>query len=141
MSNENSNLRVGSAGAGLFVGSTEILGGLNNYINTPSKNRMVVITNVTDKFFNGTIKVNGAIYKQLNLNPNEVYIEGFGDNENVSLCYEGYCDVQAHFCYKLSNGDMDMYYQFDGLSGCMPLLSSDESDSINVSFIYNIEEY
>lgn len=27
MSNENSNLRVGSAGAGLFVGSTEILGG------------------------------------------------------------------------------------------------------------------
>nr|UVX53380.1 MAG: hypothetical protein [Bacteriophage sp.] len=26
MSNENSNLRVGSAGAGLFVGSTEILG-------------------------------------------------------------------------------------------------------------------
>lgn len=27
MSNENSNLRVGSAGAGLFVGGTEILGG------------------------------------------------------------------------------------------------------------------
>lgn len=27
MSNENSNLRVGSAGAGLFVGSTEIMGG------------------------------------------------------------------------------------------------------------------
>lgn len=27
MSNENSNLRVGSAGAGLFVGSTEITGG------------------------------------------------------------------------------------------------------------------
>lgn len=27
MSNENSNLRVGSAGAGLFVGSTEILSG------------------------------------------------------------------------------------------------------------------
>lgn len=27
MSNENSNLRVGSAGCGLFVGSTEILGG------------------------------------------------------------------------------------------------------------------
>lgn len=27
MSKENSNLRVGSAGAGLFVGSTEILGG------------------------------------------------------------------------------------------------------------------
>lgn len=27
MSNENSNLRVGSAGAGLFVGGTEITGG------------------------------------------------------------------------------------------------------------------
>lgn len=27
MSNENSNLRVGSAGAGLFVGNSEILGG------------------------------------------------------------------------------------------------------------------
>ena len=32
MSNENSNLRVGSAGAGLFVGSTEILGGITNNI-------------------------------------------------------------------------------------------------------------
>lgn len=27
MSNENSNLRVGSAGAGLFVGDKQILGG------------------------------------------------------------------------------------------------------------------
>lgn len=30
MSNENSNLRVGSAGAGLFVGDKQILGGRNN---------------------------------------------------------------------------------------------------------------
>ena len=28
MSNENSNLRVGSAGAGLFVGNKQILGGV-----------------------------------------------------------------------------------------------------------------
>lgn len=33
MSNENSNLRVGSAGAGLFVGSTEITGGVENLLN------------------------------------------------------------------------------------------------------------
>lgn len=37
MSNENSNLRVGSAGAGLFVGSTEILGGIANNISVKKK--------------------------------------------------------------------------------------------------------
>lgn len=33
MSNENSNLRVGSAGAGLFVGDKQILGGGKEYNN------------------------------------------------------------------------------------------------------------
>lgn len=47
MSNENSNLRVGSAGAGLFVGSTEILGGINNdiMINQQDNSLLVIINN------------------------------------------------------------------------------------------------
>lgn len=47
MSNENSNLRVGSAGAGLFMGSTEILGGINNdiMINQQDNSLLVIINN------------------------------------------------------------------------------------------------
>jgi hypothetical protein len=30
--NENNNLRIGASGAGLFVGSTEIMGGGDNVI-------------------------------------------------------------------------------------------------------------
>lgn len=50
MSNENSNLRVGSAGAGLFVGGTEITGGggvegLASLISIASDFSQVVYTN------------------------------------------------------------------------------------------------
>lgn len=58
MSNENSNLRVGSAGAGLFVGSTEIMaGGVENllkeiaiapdFINQANQSR-ILIANLSD---------------------------------------------------------------------------------------------
>lgn len=45
MSNENSNLRVGSAGAGLFVGSTEILGGIANNISVKKEDCISVLIN------------------------------------------------------------------------------------------------
>lgn len=45
MSNENSNLRVGSAGAGLFVGSTEILGGIANNISVKKEDSISVLIN------------------------------------------------------------------------------------------------
>lgn len=52
MSNENSNLRVGSAGAGLFVGSTEILGGGTNIIPlnlySDSSSTDILLVNLTD---------------------------------------------------------------------------------------------
>ena len=59
MSNENSNLRVGSAGAGLFVGGTEILGGggianllkeitiAPDFINKANQSR-ILIANLSD---------------------------------------------------------------------------------------------
>lgn len=54
MSNENSNLRVGSAGAGLFVGSTEILGGVSNIIdNNYTAPCKIVVINASDKVFDG----------------------------------------------------------------------------------------
>lgn len=45
MSNENSNLRVGSAGAGLFVGSTEFLGGIANNISVKKEDCISVLIN------------------------------------------------------------------------------------------------
>lgn len=44
MSNENSNLRVGSAGAGLFVGDKQILGGVRN-ITIGSYGNLIIIIN------------------------------------------------------------------------------------------------
>lgn len=43
MSNENSNLRVGSAGAGLFVGDKQILGGVQNITIGTDGNLIIVI--------------------------------------------------------------------------------------------------
>lgn len=45
MSNENSNLRVGSAGAGLFVGSTEILAGIANNISVKKEDCITCFIN------------------------------------------------------------------------------------------------
>lgn len=45
MSNENSNLRVGSAGAGLFVGDKQILGGVRNNISVKKEDCITCFIN------------------------------------------------------------------------------------------------
>ena len=58
MSNENSNLRVGSAGAGLFVGSTEILAGIaNNNISVKKEDCISVLINSSSN--NKTVDLHG----------------------------------------------------------------------------------
>lgn len=86
MSNENSNLRVGSAGAGLFVGSTEILGGgVNNIFDTdytaPCK---TVVINASNKVFDGFFSADSGMVPIL-LQPNEVIYKAFDANISVSL--------------------------------------------------------
>lgn len=57
MSNENSNLRVGSAGAGLFVGSTEILAGIANNISVKKEACISVLINSSSN--NKTVDLHG----------------------------------------------------------------------------------
>lgn len=59
MSNENSNLRVGSAGAGLFVGSTEILGGITNNISVKKEDCISVLINSSSN--NKTVEFYGFV--------------------------------------------------------------------------------
>lgn len=85
MSNENSNLRVGSAGAGLFVGSTEILGGISNIIdNNYTAPCKTVLINASDKVFDGFFVADSGRVPIL-LQPNEVIYKGFDANINVLL--------------------------------------------------------
>ena len=64
MSNENSNLRVGSAGAGLFVGSTEILGSGLDISALQSKyvdRKDILIINLSDVDFTLSYDKGGSI--------------------------------------------------------------------------------
>ncbi len=71
MSNENSNLRVGSAGAGLFVGSTKIMAGVDNVIiNNPP---LIIANNTKEAIKN--IKLIGDTYEEpvfINLEPGQI---------------------------------------------------------------------
>jgi hypothetical protein len=85
MSNENSNLRVGSAGAGLFVGSTEILGGVSNIIdNNYTAPCKTVVINASDKVFDGFFSADSGMVPIL-LQPNEVIYKAFDANISVFL--------------------------------------------------------
>ena len=85
MSNENSNLRVGSAGAGLFVGSTEILGGVSNIIdNNYTAPCKIVVINASDKVFDGFFSADSGMVPIL-LQPNEVIYKAFDANISVFL--------------------------------------------------------
>lgn len=85
MSNENSNLRVGSAGAGLFVGSTEILGGVSNIIdNNYTAPCKIVVINASDKVFDGFFSADSGMVPIL-LQPNEVIYKAFDANIGVFL--------------------------------------------------------
>ena len=117
MSNENSNLRVGSAGAGLFVGSTEILGGgVDNILDTnytaPCK---VVVINASDKVFDGFFSADSGMVPIL-LQPNEVIYKAFDANISVFLDLS---DTSKSFDGSLSYGYNDGtltvdYYSFNG---------------------------
>lgn len=86
MSNENSNLRVGSAGAGLFVGSTEILGGVSNIIdNNYTAPCKVVIINTSDKTLNAYFKFTNDDDIPFSLEPNGVLYKSFDSNKEVYL--------------------------------------------------------
>lgn len=77
MSNENNNLKVGANGAGLFVGNSEILGGVANIINHSANiDVCCVVINVTDKPFYGRIREMNSdyIFENIIIEPKGVYV-------------------------------------------------------------------
>lgn len=95
MSNENSNLRVGSAGAGLFVGGTEIMaGGVENLLKeitiAPDFNAVnitsILIANLSSKEL--TLTRNGDVTSIPKQN-----IEWYSYNENAYVKLQSDEDV------------------------------------------------
>lgn len=92
MSNENSNLRVGSAGAGLFVGNKQILGGValevkpNFYDLHGAK---VIIVNSKSAPIELTFETNGGYQEQVDINANTVLFYNIADtNDYLDLINE-----------------------------------------------------
>ena len=86
MAYKNNNVRAGANGAGVYVGSTEILGGgvdniIDNNYTAPCK---IVIINNSDKVFDGFFSADSGMVPIL-LQPNEVIYKAFDANISVFL--------------------------------------------------------
>ena len=85
MAYENNNVRAGANGAGVYIGNTEIMGGVNNILDTnytaPCK---TVVINASDKVFDGFFNADSGMVPIL-LQPNEVIYKAFDANIGVFL--------------------------------------------------------
>lgn len=86
MAYENNNIRAGANGAAVYVGDTEIMGGVNNILDTnytlPCK---VVIINASDKTFNAYFKFTNDDDIPFSLEPNGVLYKSFDSNKEAYL--------------------------------------------------------
>lgn len=113
MSNENSNLRVGSAGAGLFVGSTEITGG-GNAENIFDLNGNLMGDNITIILLNNSNEA-----KSITFNTSRISREHTVQS-NSTLLIKGsqeYVNVIANtsfssFCYYMLANDDGEFVQY-----------------------------
>lgn len=85
MAYENNNVRAGANGAGVYIGNTKIMGGVNNIFDTnytaPCK---TVVINASNKVFDGFFSANSEMLPIL-LQPNEVIYKAFDANIRVFL--------------------------------------------------------
>ena len=85
MAYENNNVHAGANGAGVYIGNTEIMGGVNNILDTnymaPCK---IVVINASDKVFDGFFSADSGMVPIL-LQPNEVIYKAFDANISVLL--------------------------------------------------------
>lgn len=105
MAYENSNVRAGANGAGVYIGNTEIMGGgVNNILDTnytaPCK---TVVINASDKVFDGFFSADSGMVPIL-LQPNEVIYKAFDANISVFL---NLSDTYESFDGSLSYGYND----------------------------------
>lgn len=140
MSNENSNLRVGSAGAGLFVGSTEILGGgVDNILDTnytaPCK---TVVINASDKVFDGFFSADSGMVPVL-LQPNEVIYKTFDANISVYLNLSDTSkSIDGSLSYGYNDGTLTVdSYKFSGKTEVL-FLGDSEIKAVYICIINQI---
>lgn len=127
MSYENNNVRAGANGAGVYIGNTEIMGGVNNILDTnytaPCK---VVIINASDKtlnaYFNFTndddipfsLEPNGVLYKSFDAYKN-TYLrlsDDINQTMNAVVSY-GYNDGTPTVDSSNSNGETEIQFMGD----------------------------
>lgn len=120
MSNENSNLRVGSAGAGLFVGSTEILGGIANNISVKKEDCISVLINSSSN--NKTVEFYG-------------FVDGYEEVLETIVVPPGGIIVKTY-----SSGSADNYWRLKEASTMFIWESYKEEDStlINIPVIEKV---
>lgn len=116
MAYENNNVRAGTNGAGVYVGNTEIIGGVNNILDTnytlPCK---IVIINASDKVFDGFFSANSGMVPIL-LQPNEVIYKAFDANINVFLNLSDTSkSIDGSLSYGYNDGTLTVdNYEFSG---------------------------
>ena len=120
MSNENSNLRVGSAGAGLLVGSTEILGGITNNISVKKEDCISVLINSSSN--NKTVEFYG-------------FVDGYEEVLETIVVPPGGIIVKTY-----SRGSADNYWRLKEASTMFIWESYKEEDStlINIPVIEKV---
>lgn len=107
MAYENNNVRAGANGVGVYVGSTEIMGGVNNILDTnymaPCK---TVVINASDKVFDGFFSADSGMVPIL-LQPNEVIYKAFDANINVVLNVSDTSNsINGSLSYGYNNGNL-----------------------------------
>lgn len=106
MAYENNNVRAGANGAGVYIGNTEIMGGVNNILDTnytaPCK---TVVINASDKVFDGFFSVDSGMIPIL-LQPNEVIYKTFDANISVWLSLSSTSEsIGGSLSYGYNNGN------------------------------------
>lgn len=107
--NENNNLRIGANGAGLFVGSTEIMGGglkfqLNDDLDTSSPTFIIINQSNKDVHFRT------ALGEEIVVNANSIYSTSYNTNEVLILQDTAMCTYKFSGC----GADGRFYEQYYG---------------------------
>ena len=117
MAYENNNVRAGANGAGVYVGSIEIMGGgVNNILDTnytaPCK---TIVINASNKVFDGFFSADSGTVPIL-LQPNGVIYKAFDANITVFLNLSGTSkSIDGSLSYGYDDGTFTVdSYEFSG---------------------------
>lgn len=147
MSNENSNLRVGSAGAGLFVGSTEILGGgVDNIFKlheslTSNEFQAFIIANASSLPINLFVSYSMADDYEISIQPGSVAIISTTNSSDIEVKNTSGRALNASNLTYLHDIDVDESHRYKDTNFFIPdnkhIISNAgyERDALNFTYI------